>query len=228
MPKSTNIAARASETQVYTDREGNTGTLTTRLEIQAESEHACCAFVEARFALKMDGANEKQRAKNIGHLYAYLVDRTALDKAGGRPLYLIELTNSSHTSEVATVFCEVFTKAGDVRAALEAQRQQLAGEEEILLIDTLWLREEYHGKGVAQMVVSSFHSLLPRLTNGYAFRGTVLLSPATSANYKKDNGKSDVDVEAALVRSYEKSGYVVWKRGSEEVEGSVTVMGRVI
>ena len=221
------IVARTNETQDYVDRDGNHALLTTRLEVQADCQHGCCAFVEARFALNMD-ADGKKRAKNVGHLYAYLVDRAAQDEAGGELLYLSELTSSTHESEVASVFREIFTKEGNVRATFEAHKERLTNDEKILFIDTLWLREEYHGKGLAQLAVSSLHSLLPQLTNGYAFQGTVLLSPAASADHKKKNGKSEADVEAALIRSYEKSGYEVWKKGSEEVEGSITVMGKVI
>lgn len=214
-----------SRQQDYTDaNDGSTGTLTTVIEVQ-ESAYRCGVFVEAKFSLKME---DDKQARKIGHLYSYRINTKAKDE-NGKSLFLSEVltTAGDERLEVEKVMQTIFTKAGNVRAGFKAHRAELDGDS-LMFIDTLQLNEKYHGKGLAQLALSSFHDLLPTLTDPYAFSGTILLSPAASGDYKKKNGKSDVEIENALIRSYEKSDYEVWLKGKEDVEGSITVMGRTI
>lgn len=212
------IAARAHTEQKYTSKDdGASGMLTTRLEVQWECTWECAVFIEARFSLKMEG---NARGTNIGHLYAYFVDTSEKD------LFASELlaTSGDDKPDIETSLQTIYTKKGNIRAAFKAHRANLT-KGRLLYIDTLQLQEKYHGKGLAQLAMSSFHKLLPLLADPYAFSGTVVLCPAASADYKKENDKSDVDIERALIKSYTKSGYEVWLQGAEDVEGSVTVMG---
>jgi len=221
-------AARAKMSQDYSNREdGKEGVLTTRVEVQNESAYRCCIFVEARFSLRME--DEKQ-GRNIGRLYAYIVDTKAKDEKG-KSLFLSEMltTTGDDRGEVEKVMQTMFTKTGNVRALFKAHRDDLT-EDRLLYIDTLTLQKKYRGKGLVQLAMDSFHELMPTLADLFAFSGTVILSPAPSEDFKSKNrtGKSDIEIEAALIASYEKSNYEVWLKGAEDMKDSVTVMGRRI
>lgn len=214
-----------SRQQEYIDTsDGSTGTLTTVVEVE-ESAYRCGVWYEAKFSLKM---KDDQETQDIGHLYSYLIDTKVKDEKG-KSLFLSEVLTTSGDKrwEVERVMQTIFTKAGKVRAGFKANRAELDSDR-LMFIDTLKLDEKYRGKGLAQLALSSYHDLLPTLTDPYAFSGTIVLSPAASEDYKKKNSKSDVEIERALIRSYEKSAYEVWLKGKEDVEGSITVMGRTI
>lgn len=177
-----------------------------------------CLWYEARFSLKGEDA---KKGANIGHLYGYVIHK---NEDG---LWIDELITGEGGMEVQEIMRLLYNKAGAVRQAFTNHTKELS-QDRILFIDTLVLDTEYHGTGLAQLAMASFHRLLPRINNGFAYSGTAVLSPAASEDFKKESEKSDVEIERALVRSYERSGYMVWVRGEEEVEGSVTVMGRVV
>lgn len=67
------------------------------------------------------------------------------------------------------------------------------------------------------------------MPNGFAFRGVVVLSPATPSDSIKDfEGLTLYEQETRLIGPYEASKYTLMSRGEEEVDSSVTVMGRMV
>lgn len=226
MPPHGKPLARAQASQPY-HLDGKKYTLTTRLEVTRAriDNHSrtlgSALWYEARFSLRADDEN---RGKNVGHLYAYAVDKTKQDSVSIAEI----LQQPNESSELSIVLQALYAVTGAVKRSLRDHAAELQ-QDHIMLIDGVVLNKEFHGKGLAKLAVEAFHSLLPTLPNGFDWTGTIVLCPAASGEEnRKDNGKSDVEIEKALIRSYEKVGYEVWLKGEEHKVGSVTVMGRVI
>lgn len=204
-------------------------TLTTRLEVKKATTDDgtninCALFYEARFSLKQE---HKPRGKHVGHLYAYHVDKTKQGDTGD-VLWTSEiLMVKKDKTELQTIFQELFTANGNVKKHVRGYAKQLQ-HHTILFVDGFVIEPKYRGKRLAQLALNAFHRLLSAISKGYAYHGTIVLSPAANEDQRSDDSKSDAEVERGLIRSYEKSGYEVWLQGDEEKEGSITAMGRVV
>ena len=227
------IIARATDQQDF-DHEETSYTLTTRVEVSADRSNAqgrpSCKWVEARFSLKEEG---NSRGTNVGHLYSYAVNRTLTNGKGRKKQFawvkdtLTATDDDDDITELETVMQTLYDSSGNVKDEVNDYSDELSADH-VLFIDTLQVSDKYSGTGLAQLAMGACHRLLPRLGNGHAFQGTIVLSPAASEKHKKDNGKSDIEIERGLIRSYQRSGYKVWIQGEESVEGSVTVVGRTL
>lgn len=227
MPPHGKILARTQGTQAFSSDDAEY-MLTTRLEVtkarSAGQVLKSAIWYEARFSLKEEGAG---RGKNVGHLYAYMVDKTELDEQN-KPLWLSEiLAPHADRSELQSVLQELYTAAGTVKKRLRSYSEELR-QDRIIFIDGLVLDAKFRGKGLSKVVMEAFHHLLPALAGPYAYTGAVVLSPAAAEDQEIKEGKTVVDVENGLIRSYERVGYKVWLKGDGHVADSVTVMGRFV
>ena len=125
----------------------------------------------------------------------------------------------------------LFTKAGKLRSTVKEYQDELSSSR-LIFIDTLFVDEDYRGTGLTQLGMQSLHHLIQYVDlegeSEEARPVTIVLSPGASEEHPIPNGKTPVEIERSLIRSYEKSDYKVWIQGDEDIEGSVTIMGRVV
>ena len=137
------------------------------------------------------------------------------------------------TSELRVITREVYKKTGGGAPCSKVEHfgDQLT-HDRMVFIDTLFLENDYRGNLISQKILQSFHNLIQKLIKQHAatnqHAATILLSPAKSADVGWDNGKSEVEIERGLIRTYRKVDYDVWVKGDEKKPGSVTVLGRTI
>jgi hypothetical protein len=130
---------------------------------------------------------------------------------------------------------EVFTKSGTPRANLGGFRVELDSET-VVIIHHFELYPGYrvHGAGVSPMRLSL--NLIPQIVERDAESGqprtVCLLSPARSesAEMKKEKKQDLMEVRAEhkLIRTFGRNNFRAWLQGDPDVEGSLTVMGKVI
>lgn len=187
------------------------------------------------------------RDEPIGEVVTYLVDKSkgrgslGSKKATGA-LWMRELltpasssAQEAERSEVELIFQTLFTPRGGVRAPFKKHTAALSGDE-ILFVHTMQLEEAHRGTGAARGAMAAFLNALPKISDGWAFEGTIVLSPAIDAGdlkkkkkKNKQKGTQEVNLaeeEERLVKFWGKIGFEVWLKGDVEVEGSVTIMGR--
>ena len=215
-------------TPFYLD--GKQHTLTTRLEVKrARGDRGqlldTVHWLEARFSLRAAG---ERRGENVGHVYAYVVDKTQED-THHNPLWLTEILadKDAEITELRITLGELYDEAGNVRDQVDEWSEDLQ-DDHILFVDTLMLDESVRGTGLSEVAMQTFHRTLPYISNGRGYTGTIVLSPAASGDYRGSSDKSDAEIEAHLIELYQKVGYDLWVKGDEEEEGSVTVMGLVV
>lgn len=221
------VLATHTVSSEYSDGK-QSGTVTTVVKVQRYNNYQSCRRLEVGVKLKM---GTECQAEEVGYIVAWYVDK-AVQPAKGKALWTAELLKhdaTDLTKELGFITQMLFTQAGQPRAKLKDLRDQLASSN-IIFIDTVFVEAQYRGTGLAQLAMQSFHSLIPQIIGqapeSEQSNAMAVLSPAASNSVKFDNGKTPVQVEKSLIRFYGQSGYEVWIQGAEEVEGSVTVMGR--
>lgn len=214
-------------------------TLITIIKVRAHPSHASVKEFYAEFFLK-----DKVDAKwPVGSLHAQTVDRQT--RGISKPLYLTELLGwdlkrplyHAHESEpevdeTQIIMRHIFDHTGAPRSEY-SQRPLLNAN--LHFIAEFEISDEYRGPGLAQLAMKAYHEAVQELSGGYAFQGTVVLSPAAlrgAFDAKAGAGnlaKSYVEIEHALIASYGKSGYKVWSKADDALEGSgITIMGKTI
>ncbi|KAK3620871.1 hypothetical protein LTR56_023144 [Elasticomyces elasticus] len=173
------------------------------------------------------------KGKLMGGAIGYIIDRTIVDD-NDKKLWLTELIEfvpepvGEDLPEIAAMMQKLFDPEGGVSKELKAHATELKGDDRIAHLDTFQVQK---GSGLGNTAMSSLHDLLTRLPGGYAFSGTIVLSPATPEKLSKqleEEGTSVYKQESILVTIYEQKGYTVWLRGAEDEDGSMTVMGTTI
>lgn len=206
------IAAEKQMHIIYT-LAGKQHTLTIRLQAHAlTDEYDSATKYVADFFL--DGSK-----RCSGDLNAFRIDRS-------KKAWVRELCYSSAEGATAETFRTLYTTTGKPRAFL---RQYPLDKTEIMYIDSFELRGPLNGIGLSTAVLEAVHTLFGALQGEFAFRGTVVLSPArpdTAHAARHWSATSEFAIEGVLMGLYGKAGYEVWVQ--EKEADSVSVMGRTI
>ncbi|KAK5719908.1 hypothetical protein LTR15_007181 [Elasticomyces elasticus] len=180
----------------------------------------------------------KRKGKLMGAAIGYIIDRTIAGD-NDKKLWLTELVefvpepvgeyeDPADLPEIVAMMQKLFDSEGGVSKEFEAHAAELKGNDRVAHLDTFQVQK---GSGLGNTAMTSLHDLLTRLPSGYAFSGTIVLSPATPEKLSKqleNEGTSVYKQESILVTIYEQKGYTVWLRGAEDEDGSMTVMGTTI
>ncbi|CZT18382.1 uncharacterized protein RCC_04226 [Ramularia collo-cygni] len=214
-------------------------TLTTVIKVREHDQYRSVTEFNAEFYIK-DVVAASQR---VGSLHAQTIART--DPMISKPLFVTELLGADNVSpkchatddddadETQTIMRHLFYPNASPR--FEYHNRTLLFVEDLHFIVTFQIFDEFHGRGLAQLAMESYHEAVQKLRGGFAFKGPVVLSPAAlretfaaKAGYGKPT-KSYVEIEHALIASYRKSGYKVWSKADDALEGcGITIMGRTI
>ena len=223
----------------WQDRENRQhGELTTVLEVSAHPHCRSVRRLELTIFLKMEG----QEKFELGYLIAWHVDKS-VSTTRGRPQWISDMfghrqeDGESELNELKTAIRALFWKTGQPFWDLEVRDKLFV--DDIVFIDTFQIEHKnYRGKGLAQLVIRSFHHLLPQCvapeesgseeTETEASNIVVILCPAACSEEPPVPPKTAVDVERSLVKSYKKTGYAVWIEGPEIEDDTITIMGRTL
>ena len=232
-----NKAHRAKTVEEYSEEltvtiGGEEGTLSVTLNLQQYKGYKACQRFDLDLFLDMPGEDTEE----IGYSIGWVVDK-AMQPAKGKKVWIMELLEedeqgaNDETAELRRTIRELFKKSGEPKAKVELLEQELKLDH-MVFIDTLLLEADYRGKGVAQKVVESFHRLVREMIGPEASEeqtlATIILSPAKSGDVDLENEKTEVEIERGLIKAYEKVDYVVWIKGKEDREDTMTVMGRTL
>lgn len=217
----------------------NSKTFTTKIKVVKHPEYKSINVLETEFFLQ-DAVDKKGFC--VGRLNAQTIDRQSegLSKAP----YLDELlewdlvrpmshaADDSTVDEIKVIMRHIFDHNGVPRA--EYQHRPL-GSADLHFVAMFELDDEFKGPGLAQLALKGYHEAIGHLPGAYAFKGTVVLSPAALRGKKEAKAgsgqpeKSYVEIEHCLILSYRKSGYKVWSKADDGLEGSgIIIMGRSV
>ena len=223
----------AYNSQPYTGSLGN-GTFQTTITATPSAYYGCCDRLRLTFRLKLDSSGPRAKAVEVGYLTADIVDKTMEltgkeegDVAAGRPLWVTELCrDEDDKKEVACQSRTLFNRGGARRPHLYRFAQQLTGNDRLVHIDTFRIEAAYRsGKGIGAVALASFHALLPQLSGGHAYSGTVLLSPGVLWDIRPDfPGMDDGQIVQKLTDVYIRNGYRVIVRDPEHVRDKMVIM----
>jgi hypothetical protein len=150
-------------------------------------------------------------------------------------LDLRQVVHGEHTKdqEMGVCFQGVFTPAGNPKDCVKRKGLgPVLKKDGLMYIKEFYIRRGYQGQGLSKLILSTFHGMLGRLPEWYAFSGSVLLTPGRlldSRGAAWEGVEDDSEVIESLIRVYEKSGYGVWVRDGKVGPGYVTtVMGKVL
>lgn len=221
--------------------------LIARLQVRNDPEHACVKRIHAIFNMRVVGQSIK--SAEIGYLYGQTIDRTATDyHQPEQPLFISEMLSKrpaagelgrpmihstcKEIDETETIMQHIFQRNGTPREPYS--RKFLDQRAKLHFIAEFQLDPAYRGCGLARIAMHTYLCGIQRLEGCHGFRGTVLLSPAALPQRKEVYAaaspsrpiKSLVDVEHALISSYERAGFKVWSKGDDRLEGAAnTIMG---
>lgn len=224
--------AAATSTRTLTCDAGK-GILTTTLKVKAPTALTCIKVIEATFYWK---AKNRSTRVDIGYAWCNLIDRAVTDK-NGQKLWLQELLNTGYgdcdVPESVNITRHLFEPDGGLRDAVKQHAAFLNGDDPLLHVDTFMLRPAHRSKKLGAHALAALHDVLPKLNNGFAFSGPVILSPCNlsttdSAKYLADKGLTSYQQEEFLIKFYQKAGYTLFLRGTDEVDGTINVMGRSV
>ncbi|KAK5705588.1 hypothetical protein LTR17_021533 [Elasticomyces elasticus] len=222
-----------------TKRSTRSGKQTGKTEIKkAERPSRVTKSTKEPATKRKAAARPTGKGKLMGAAIGYIVDRTIVDD-NDKKLWLTELIefvpepveedeDPADLPEIVAMMQKLFDPEGDVSKELKAHAAELKGDDRIAHLDTFQVQK---GSGLGNTAMSSLHDLLTPLPGGYAFSGTIVLSPATPEKLSKQLEKEGTSVykqESILVTIYEQKGYTVWLRGAKDEDGSMTVMGTTI
>lgn len=251
--KASTQAAQAPTQAVATTPEANfileeeletrSGTLRIEIEVQAYEPYEACTRLEVNISQRL---NRAKKYTNIGYMVGFLVDKTTTSKIKQSKskskskskvaLWVKELLRQEEqleedqTHQVREISRALFNKTGGVRATLRAHRDELSAER-FLFIDVFMLYDAYRQRGAGRQPMRMFLQLLPLVLGaeeGESADVPCILSPGASEDVTIENGKSVVEIETALIRSYERNDFEIWLQGDPDVENSLTVMGRMV
>lgn len=236
LAKKLTTLAEARSDESVTCRTGTKGTLITVVKVLGPSYYDCCKIVEAIFYFRAEG---KRNKVDIGFLECNLIDKSVVDDGkDGQLVWLKETVNdadsvgNSDLPEIVSVMRHLYDTKGDVLAHLQEQHSDLLQDSaKILHLDSFKIYEKHRSDGLGPLSLAAFHSLLPKLNNGFAYSGTVVLSPCTpdgETDYGAAKGRTFFQQEQKLASIYGKAGYTVITQGSDQEDGSITVMGRKV
>ena len=212
------------------------GTLRVEIEVQEYDPYEACTRLEVTISQKV---GRDKGYTEIGYMVAFLVDKTtaAKTKKSKSALWVQELLQQDdeldrdQTHQLREISRALFNKSGAIKAKLHAWSEELSSER-FVFVDVFQLYDAYRRKGAGRQPMRMFLQLLPQVlgTEGGDEEAATpcILSPGPSADVKIKNGKSTVEIEAALIKPYETNGFGVWLQGNPEVEDSLTVMGRLV
>lgn len=206
------------------------GVLTTIVGIKEVPRYSgWLSELEVGLYLELKGGEEGK--KKVGSVIAYMVNRIRLPDDNSPSRFVEELMvrntlkpdrrtgDEDSTGELRQILRMLYRRNGAIQNNVTEHEDALS-EERLVFIDTFKLND-HCSTGLAQLALRSFHQLIAR----YLEVRTVVLSPARSEG-SEWGALNDVEIERRLIRAYRKNRYEVWIQGDEDVEGSVTVMGR--
>lgn len=214
--------------------------LITTVEVRRHPQYASVTNFHVEFFMK-DKVDAKWR---VGTLDAHTIDRRT--QGISKPVYMTELlewdlerpmchassSDENAADELQTITRHIIHDTGRPRTAYHNRPLLNANLHFIAYFE---LDNEFKGKCLAQLAMKAYHEAIQNLPSEYAFKGTVILSPAAVRSVylaRKGHGKpakSYLEVEHILIDKYRESGYKVWSKGDDSLEGSaITIMGRTI
>lgn len=219
--------ASATSSQPYNGALGK-GTFSTSMAVFPHADYSCCTQVDAEFYLQLDGSKQEVE---VGYLVAYVVNKAmrSNDKTQ-QLLWRTQLLKAEDdASELSIMMRTLYNRAGARRPGLTAFAEILSGDR-VCHLDSFKLHAKYRsGKGIGPTAIESFHTMLPQLSGGYAYSGTVLLSPGTPADALEEYQEVDLaETEKKLMGFYGKHGYRLIGEATHGAEGAMTVMGRTV
>lgn len=189
-----------------------------------------------------------RKTETLGRLDGSIIDKTFKRTPIARPAWQTDLLfvppactedlrihplDDDAVSDVSRALLLLYTRRGEVRATVK-QHSEALSHDKIHYISHFQLGTEFRSKGYAQIAMTLYLHTLGKLNNGFAFQGTIILSPAgiveETEKMEARTGRIrhyNENVQA-LTRSYEKSGYTTWFRGNQKVLACMSIMGQVI
>ncbi|KAK5173500.1 uncharacterized protein LTR77_002181 [Saxophila tyrrhenica] len=200
----------------YTHKK-ESGTLRCTINIETFGTYTSIRRLDVDFFLQL--ANKK--TVTIGELIAWYVRKDELT-AKDIPAWIGELlgarakaSDENFTAELRMVSKMLYTKSGEPSDSVQQYSQQLATPR-FVFIEMFKLFEDSRGKGLGPQVLNEDDNIVS------------VLSLARDASTEVANKYTDVQVEQKLQAQYAKSGYATWVQGDPDVDGSVTIMGRIV
>lgn len=226
---------------------GKEHVLVARLQVKTDPEHACVKRIHAIFELR--AIEEKKRPVKIGYLYGQTIDtKLTSHHSAAQPLFVSEMLDkrSAHDQvdrpmehstkkeidETELIMQHMFHRNGTPRE--EYSSKILDRRAKLHFIAAFELAPAYRGCGLAKVAMHTYLRGIQNLAGSHKFRGTVFLSPAALpqtrtcfANRSHSRPiKTLVEIEHALIASYERAGFKVWTKGDDKLEGrAITIMG---
>lgn len=249
-PKREKIGSTHKQTSDSFQLAGKSQTLICWLKFQNDqSKHRCVKQVVATFCLQRPG--QQGLETRIGYLIGQTIDRELVDsERPGNTLFVSEMLKGCPSfkrthrpmhhgiageDETELIMQHVFHSDGTPRE--EYALKSVRGNASLHFIAEFELDPAYRGCGVAKTAIHTYLRGLQNVGGGNSFKGTVLLSPAALAQHPKSHAarsssnspKTLVEIEHALIASYEKAGFGIWSKGDDSLRGSaITIMGMKI
>ncbi|CZT18376.1 uncharacterized protein RCC_04220 [Ramularia collo-cygni] len=220
--------------------------LVAQLQVRFDPDHACVKRVHAFFELRT--GRQTYRPVNIGYLHAQTIDRLQTGyHQTGNTLFVTGMLNKRCTpkqedrpmdhstkkevDETEIVMQHIFHRDGTPRK--EYARWSLGKSEKLHFIDAFQLKPAYRGCGLSKIAMHTYLQGIQKLEGRHKFLGPVILSPAALCQDKDFYAKNPsrpaktlVEIEYALIASYERAGFQEWSKGDDRAGGSaITIMG---
>ncbi|KAF7191001.1 hypothetical protein HII31_07693 [Pseudocercospora fuligena] len=230
--------------QNHTTKEGKAAELLTSITVKQSTHYASIREFTVNFHIRLLHRPRKVKA---GYIRAFTIDRSPTStwvkdlleplvkghKPGQRTMVHHDPDSYPNVEEIHMMMQNIYHKDGTVREEFEAHAEELE-KETLHFIGEFEVTPQHRGHGVAQKCLQTYISLLPTLSGGVEYDGSVTLSPAGFLNVrlammrKNQNVGSWSEVENKLVRSYIKSGFEVWCKSDPKFarQGGITIMGR--
>lgn len=168
----------------------------------------------------------------IGFMVAWIVDKKVKQPQKKKALWIEELLeqndafDSDGTHGLREACQYFYAKSGTPRAKLSSVHEKLACDK-FVYIDYYELYGTYRTKGAGTQPMRLLLELLPKILQKEEGEIVpVMLPPARSESAELNHGRSNADVEAGVIRAYQRNDFEVWIHG--RVEGGVTYMGRML
>lgn len=219
--------------------------LVAHLEVKGDTYgHSCATQIHAAFYMHVVGQAKRQY---IGYLLGQTIDRAKPDPHQlDQTLFVSEMLNKRPTiedtgrpmkhggvngtnDETEIIMQHIFHRDGTPRD--EYSRKCLGGAK-LHFVSHFQLEQHYRGCGLAKTALQTYLRGVQHKAMGlHRFRGHAVLSPAALSQKKKfyesaSSVKTLVEVEHALIASYERAGFKVWSKGDDSLGGlAITIMG---
>lgn len=222
------------------DLNGSHGDFVTKLYANAEGK-PCITRIDVVFQCKSG-----RKSRLAGEATVFIVDRKHRHRGspktwvdfllqipeGYRPEELdLHEAEDDELSTLEKCLMWLYDARGRPRPGIAA-----LNSDRIAFIDTFKLESAFTGgKGFAQVAMEGIFRAMAKLPGKLAFQGTYFLSPAPIDEAAQERGLnlgSCTVVEwhqavGKLIRSYERTGFEVWKEGDKRRGWTLTIMGIV-